>query len=60
MKPASAPYIYIDCGIADNSLMAANREVAAALQEGRRRLRVPRVPWAHTLAARDYWDRLRS
>ena len=40
-KPGAAPYIYVDCGIADG-LVTANREVVAALHKSGRRLRVPR------------------
>lgn len=54
LKPASAPYVYIDCGIADNSLIAANREVVAALHNAGVSYEYHEVPGAHTW---DYWDR---
>lgn len=54
LKPAAAPYVYIDCGIADNSLIAANREVAAALHKAGVAYEYHEVPGAHTW---DYWDR---
>ena len=54
LKPAAAPYIYIDCGIADNSLIAANREVVAALHNAGVAYEYHEVPGAHTW---DYWDR---
>ena len=54
LKPAAAPYIYIDCGIADNSLIAANRDVVAALHKAGVTYEYHEVPGAHTW---DYWDR---
>jgi S-formylglutathione hydrolase FrmB len=54
LKPAAAPYVYIDCGIADNSLIAANRDVVAALHKAGIAYEYHEVPGAHTW---DYWDR---
>jgi len=54
LKPAGAPYVYIDCGIADNSLIAANREVVAALHKAGIAYEYHEVAGAHTW---DYWDR---
>ena len=54
MKPATAPYIYVDCGIADNALIAANREVIAALHKAGVAYEYHEVAGAHTW---DYWDR---
>ena len=53
-KPGGAPYVYIDCGIADNSLIGANREVAAALHKAGVAYEYHEVAGAHTW---DYWDR---
>jgi putative tributyrin esterase len=54
LKPAAAPYIYIDCGIADNALIDANREVVAALHKAGVVYEYHEVAGAHTW---DYWDR---
>jgi putative tributyrin esterase len=54
MKPPAAPYIYIDCGIADNELIAANREVVAALHKAGVAYEYHEVAGGHTW---DYWDR---
>ena len=54
LKPAAAPYVYIDCGIADNSLIAANREVVVALHKAGVAYEYHEVGGAHTW---DYWDR---
>ena len=54
MKPGAAPYIYIDCGIADNELIASNREIVAALHRAGVAYEYHEVPGAHTW---DYWDR---
>jgi putative tributyrin esterase len=54
MKPAGAPYVYIDCGIGDNELIAANREVVAALHKAGVAYEYHEVAGAHTW---DYWDR---
>ena len=54
MKPAGAPYIYIDCGIGDNELIASNREVVAALHKAGVAYEYHEVAGAHTW---DYWDR---
>jgi len=53
VKPGSAPYLYIDCGIADG-LVAANREVVAALHKSGVAYEYHEVAGAHTWA---YWDR---
>jgi len=52
VKPGSAPYLYIDCGIAD-SLVTANREVVAALHKSGVAYEYHEVAGAHTWA---YWD----
>ncbi len=52
VKPGSAPYIYIDCGIADG-LVAANREVVAAFHKTGVAYEYHEVAGAHTWA---YWD----
>lgn len=54
LKPAAAPYIYIDCGIADNALIDANREIVAALHKAGAAYEYHEVAGAHTW---DYWDR---
>jgi putative tributyrin esterase len=54
IKPAGAPYIYLDCGIADNALLDANRQVVAALHKAGAAYEYHEVPGAHTW---DYWDR---
>lgn len=54
MKPAAAPFIYVDCGIADNELIAANREVVAALHKAGVAYEYHEVAGGHTW---DYWDR---
>ena len=53
VKPGSAPYLYIDCGIADG-LVTANREVVAALHKSGVAYEYHEVAGAHTWA---YWDR---
>lgn len=52
-KPGSVPYIYIDCGIGDG-LVAANREVVAALHKSGVAYEYHEVGGAHTW---EYWDR---
>ena len=52
VKPGSAPYIYIDCGISDG-LLGANREVVAALHKSGVAYEYHEVAGAHTWA---YWD----
>src|SRR5918993_4983848 len=52
-KPGSVPYVYIDCGIAD-SLIAANREVVAALHKSGAAYEYHEVAGGHTW---EYWDR---
>lgn len=54
VKPAGAPYVYIDCGIADNALIAANRDVVAALHKTGAAYEYHEVAGAHSW---DYWDR---
>lgn len=54
LKPAAAPYIYVDCGIADNSLIAANRELVAAIHRTGAAYEYHEIPGAHSW---DYWDR---
>jgi S-formylglutathione hydrolase FrmB len=51
-KPAAMPYLYLDCGTAD-SLLASNRELAAALHKAGVAYEFHEVPGAHTW---DYWD----
>jgi S-formylglutathione hydrolase FrmB len=54
VKPAGAPYLYVDCGTADNELIAANREVVAALHTAGAAYEYHEVAGAHSW---DYWDR---
>ena len=54
LKPAGAPYLYVDCGIADNTLIAANREVVAAIHKTGAAYEYHEVAGAHSW---DYWDR---
>jgi putative tributyrin esterase len=54
LKPAAAPYVYIDCGITDNELIGANREVVAALHKAGVAYEYHEVAGGHTW---DYWDR---
>ena len=54
LKPPAVPYVYIDCGIADNALIAANRDVVAALHKAGVAYEYHEVPGAHSW---DYWDR---
>lgn len=54
IKPAGLPYLYVDCGISDNPLLAANREVIAALHKAGAMYEFHEVAGAHTW---DYWDR---
>jgi S-formylglutathione hydrolase FrmB len=53
MKPAGAPYVYLDCGNADG-LLQTNREVAQAIHKSGVAYEYHEVPGAHTW---DYWDR---
>ena len=53
LKPAGAPYIYVDCGTSD-SLLAENRDVVAALHKTGTAYEYHEVAGAH---AWDYWDR---
>jgi putative tributyrin esterase len=54
LQPSGAPYLYVDCGTADNSLLGANREVVAALHKAGAPYEYHEVPGAHSW---DYWDR---
>ena len=54
LKPAAAPYIYVDCGITDNALIAANRDLVAALHKSGVTYEYHEVQGAHSW---DYWDR---
>ena len=54
LKPAGSPYIYLDCGIADNLLINANRELAVALHKVGAAYEYHEVAGAHSW---DYWDR---
>jgi len=53
VKPGSAPYIYIDCGISDG-LVGANREVVAAFHKSGAAYEYHEVAGGHSW---DYWDR---
>jgi S-formylglutathione hydrolase FrmB len=54
VKPGAAPYVYVDCGIADNTLIDANREVVAALHKAGAAYEYHEVTGGHSW---DYWDR---
>jgi S-formylglutathione hydrolase FrmB len=54
VRPAGAPYLYIDIGTADTSLIAANREVVAALHRSGAAYEYHEVAGSHSW---DYWDR---
>lgn len=54
MKPGVAPYLYVDCGTADNTLIAANREVISVLHKTGAAYEYHEVAGAHSW---DYWDR---
>ncbi|MEO5897510.1 MAG: alpha/beta hydrolase family protein [Vicinamibacterales bacterium] len=53
VKPAGAPYVYVDCGTADG-LLPTNREVARAVHKAGLAYEYHEVAGAHTW---DYWDR---
>ena len=53
MKPAAAPYVYIDCGTSD-TLIASNREVVAALHKAGVAYEYHEITGGHSW---DYWDR---
>ena len=53
VKPGSAPYIYIDCGISDG-LVGANREVVAVLHKSGAAYEYHEVAGGHSW---EYWDR---
>lgn len=53
MKPAAAPYVYLDCGTSD-SLIGSNRDVAAALQKAGVAYEYHEIAGGHSW---DYWDR---
>lgn len=54
LKPAGAPYLYIDCGIADNGLIDANRDLVAAIHKSGAAYEYHEVAGGHSW---DYWDR---
>ncbi len=54
LKPAAAPYVYIDCGTRDDTLIAANRELVATIHKTGVAYEYHEVAGAHTW---DYWDR---
>jgi putative tributyrin esterase len=54
VKPAGAPYLYVDCGTGDNALLAANRELVAALHEAGAAYEYHETAGGHSW---DYWDR---
>ena len=54
LKPGSAPYLYLDCGTADNTLISANRELVAAIHKTGAAYEYHELPGAHSW---DYWDR---
>ena len=53
VRPAGAPYIYIDCGTSD-ALIPSNRQVIEALRKSAVGYEYHEVPGTH---AWDYWDR---
>lgn len=53
VRPAGAPYIYIDCGTSDQ-LITENREVVAALHKAGVAYEYHEIAGAHSW---DYWDR---
>jgi S-formylglutathione hydrolase FrmB len=53
-RPSAAPYVYVDCGTADNALVGGNREVIAALHKAGVAYEYHETPGAHSW---DYWDR---
>jgi S-formylglutathione hydrolase FrmB len=53
MKPAGAPYLYIDCGVSD-ALIGSNREVVAALHKAGAAYEYHEIAGGHSW---DYWDR---
>lgn len=53
VRPAGAPYIYVDCGTSD-ALIASNRQVIEALSKSGAAYEYHEVPGNHTW---DYWDR---
>jgi len=53
MKPASAPYLYVDCGAADY-LIDANREAILAIGKAGLSYEYHEIAGGHTW---DYWDR---
>ena len=54
LKPAGAPYVYVDCGTADNALIVANREVVAVLHTSGAAYEYHETAGGHSW---DYWDR---
>lgn len=53
LKPASAPYIYVDCGTSD-TLIGSNRDVVASLTKSGVPYEYHEIAGGH---AWDYWDR---
>ena len=53
LRPSTAPYLYVDCGIAD-ALIASNREVVLALHKAGVAYEYHEVAGSHSW---DYWDR---
>jgi len=54
LKSGAAPYIYLDCGIGDNALIGANRDLVAAIHKTGAAYEYHEVAGAHSW---DYWDR---
>ena len=53
LRPAGAPYFYIDCGTSD-VLVASNRQMIEALNKSGAAYEYHEVPGSHSW---DYWDR---
>jgi len=53
VKPADAPYFYIDCGSGDVTFLASNRAVAAALSQHKLAYEYHEFPGTHSW---QYWD----
>ena len=54
LRPAGAPYIYMDCGIADTTLIGANRELVIAIHKTGAAYEYHELAGAHSW---EYWDR---
>ena len=52
VRPAAAPYLYVDCGTSD-SLLESNRELAAVFRKTGLAYEYHELPGAHTW---EYWD----